>query len=188
MLFKTISSPVGPLTLTERDGALCGLEFGETSSGKTAVSGDCPLFAQTEKELSEYFAGKRKVFTVPLSLSGTAFRLKVWKALTDIPYGETRSYADIAKAVGKNKKPDQTLVGFAAETDNVEKNAQSKLTKQNLDMIVANDVTKPGAGFNVDTNIAALITADGIEEEPLQTKRQLAEKILDKILEIRNRI
>ncbi len=95
---------------------------------------------------------------------------------------------DIAKAVGKNKKPDQTLVGFAAETDNVEKNAQSKLTKKNLDMIVANDVTKPGAGFNVDTNIAALITADGIEEEPLQTKRQLAEKILDKILEIRNRI
>lgn len=103
MLFKTISSPVGPLTLTERDGALCGLEFGETSSEKTAVSGDCPLFAQTEKELSEYFAGKRKVFTVPLSLSGTGFRLKVWKALTDIPYGETRSYADIAKAVGSPK-------------------------------------------------------------------------------------
>ena len=52
-------------------------------------------------------------------------------------------------------------------------------------MIVANDVTKPGAGFNTDTNIAALITADRIIEEPLQTKRQLAEKILDKVLEIR---
>ena len=92
---------------------------------------------------------------------------------------------DVAKAVGEMKKPGQTLVGFAAETDNVQKNAQSKLKKKNLDMIVANDVTKPGAGFNVDTNIAALITADGIEEQPLQTKRQLAEKILDKILEIR---
>ena len=95
---------------------------------------------------------------------------------------------DVAKAIGEKKKPGQILVGFAAETDNVEKNAQSKLKKKNLDMIVANDVTKPGAGFNVDTNIAALITANGIVEQPLQTKRQLAEKILDKILEIRNRI
>ena len=92
---------------------------------------------------------------------------------------------DIARAVGEKKKPGQTLVGFAAETDNVQKNAKGKLTKKNLDMIVANDVTKPGAGFNVDTNIAALITADGIEEQPLQTKRQLAEKILDKVVEIR---
>ena len=93
---------------------------------------------------------------------------------------------DIAKAIGEQKKPGQTLVGFAAETDNVEMNAQSKLIKKNLDMIVANDVTKPGAGFNVDTNIAALITADKTEELPLQTKRQLADRILDKILEIRN--
>ena len=94
---------------------------------------------------------------------------------------------DVAKAVGEIKKPGQILVGFAAETDNVQKNAQSKLTKKNLDMIVANDVTKPGAGFNVDTNIATLITADGIEEQPLQTKRQLAERILDKIMKIRGK-
>ena len=94
---------------------------------------------------------------------------------------------DVAKAVGEIKKPGQILVGFAAETDNVQKNAQSKLTKKNLDMIVANDVTKPGAGFNVDTNIAALITADGIEEQPLQTKHQLAERILDKIMKIRGK-
>ena len=93
---------------------------------------------------------------------------------------------DIAKAVGERKKPGQTLVGFAAETDHVQENAKGKLTKKNLDLIVANDVTKPGAGFNVDTNIAELITAKGITEEPLQTKRQLAEKILDKVLEIRS--
>ena len=93
---------------------------------------------------------------------------------------------DIAKAVGEQKKPGQTLVGFAAETDNLLKNAKSKLGKKKLDLIVANDVTKPGAGFNVDTNIAVLITSDGSTEEPLQTKRQLAERILDKVLEIRN--
>ena len=93
---------------------------------------------------------------------------------------------DVAKAIGEQKKPGQTRVGFAAETDNLYKNAQVKMKKKNLDMIVANDVTKPGAGFNVDTNIAVLITANGTEELPLQTKRQLADRILDKILEIRN--
>ena len=94
---------------------------------------------------------------------------------------------DIAKAVGEQKKPGQTLVGIAAETDNLLKNAKSKLGKKKLDLIVANDVTKPGAGFNVDTNLAVLITSDGSTEEPLQTKRQLAERILDKVLEIRNK-
>ena len=92
---------------------------------------------------------------------------------------------DVAKAVGAIKKKGQTLVGFAAETDNVKKNAVDKLKKKNLDMIVANDVTKPGAGFNVDTNIAAIITKDGIEDLPLQSKRELADKILDKIIEVR---
>ena len=92
---------------------------------------------------------------------------------------------DIAYEVGKIKQKGQTLVGFAAETDHVLKNAASKLKKKNLDMIVANDVTMPGAGFNVDTNIATLITSRGQEEQPIQTKRQLAETILDRIMEIR---
>ncbi len=92
---------------------------------------------------------------------------------------------DIAMAVGKIRREGQTLVGFAAETDHVQKNAVSKLKKKNLDMIVANDVTVPGAGFNVDTNIATLITKEGSDAQPLQTKRQLADVILDKILEIR---
>ena len=92
---------------------------------------------------------------------------------------------DVAKAVGAIKKKGQTLVGFAAETDNVKKNAADKLKKKNLDMIVANDVTLPGAGFNVDTNIAALITKDGTEELPLQSKRELADKIIDKIISLR---
>ena len=92
---------------------------------------------------------------------------------------------DVAKAVGAIKKKGQTLVGFAAETDNVRQNAADKLKKKNLDMIVANDITLPGAGFNVDTNIAALITKTGTEEQPLQTKRELAEQILNKIKELR---
>ena len=92
---------------------------------------------------------------------------------------------DIARAVGEIKKKGQTLVGFAAETDHVLQNAEEKLKKKNLDMIVANDVTAPGAGFNVDTNIATLITRDGQEAQPMMTKRQLADVILDRILALR---
>ena len=94
---------------------------------------------------------------------------------------------DIAAAVGAGKKPGQTLVGFAAETENLLANAQKKLAKKNLDLIVANDVSQPGAGFNVDTNIATLITADAMTECPLRTKKELAGDILDKILELRGR-
>lgn len=93
---------------------------------------------------------------------------------------------DVARAVGEIRKPGQTLVGFAAETDHVNEHAAGKLAKKNLDMIVANDVTKEGAGFNTSTNIATLITRDGIREYPLMSKRELADVILDRVMEIRN--
>ena len=67
----------------------------------------------------------------------------------------------------------------------MKQNAQEKLKKKNLDLIIANDVTVPGAGFNVDTNIASLITEKGTEELPLMRKRELADVILDKGMEMR---
>ena len=93
---------------------------------------------------------------------------------------------DIAAAVGAAKRPGQTLVGFAAETEHLLDNARRKLDKKNLDMIVANDVSRPGAGFNVDTNIATLLTRSGAVECPLQSKQALAERILDEIMALRN--
>ncbi len=92
---------------------------------------------------------------------------------------------DIAAAVGERKKLGQILVCFAAETENLIENAKAKLKKKNADMIVANDVSKPGAGFTVDTNIATLITAKGAIERPLQSKMQLADDILDMVLKLR---
>ncbi|MBQ9197252.1 MAG: bifunctional phosphopantothenoylcysteine decarboxylase/phosphopantothenate--cysteine ligase CoaBC [Clostridia bacterium] len=92
---------------------------------------------------------------------------------------------DVAKAVGERKKPGQTLVGFAAETEKLTDNAMKKLDAKNLDMIVANDVTRPGAGFDVDTNIAEFITRTGREEMPLMTKQALAGEILSRIMELR---
>jgi len=92
---------------------------------------------------------------------------------------------DIAKAVGQHKQPGQVLVGFAAETQNVLANAQNKLEKKNLDLIVANDVTAEGAGFGVDTNIVTLITKDGATPLPMMSKREVADRILDQALVIR---
>ena len=91
----------------------------------------------------------------------------------------------MAAAVGAAKRPGQTLVGFAAETESAIANAQKKLQTKHLDMIVANDVSQPGAGFNGTTNIAALITAEGVEQRGLESKRQLAEAIWDKVLQLR---
>ena len=90
---------------------------------------------------------------------------------------------DIAQAVGKIKGS-KKLVVFSAETENLFENATKKLIKKNADMVVANDVTKQGAGFDVDTNIASFITKDGVEELPIMTKTELADRILDKVQSI----
>ncbi len=92
---------------------------------------------------------------------------------------------DIAAEVGRRKRPGQILVGFAAETEHLIPHAQSKLEKKNLDIIVANDVTAEGAGFNVDTNIATLITRTTQTPLPLQSKRSLADDILTKVMVLR---
>ncbi len=91
-----------------------------------------------------------------------------------------RQTPDVAAQVGRLKRPGQVLVGFAAETNDVLENAQGKLQKKNLDMIVANDVTAPGAGFDVDTNIVTFVTRDKQETLPCLPKTQVAEELLDR--------
>lgn len=90
---------------------------------------------------------------------------------------------DIAEAVGKIKGS-KKLVIFAAETQNTEESAKLKLIKKNADMVVANDVTKAGAGFGTDTNIATIITSGKTEALPLMSKSELADIILDRVKEI----
>ena len=91
---------------------------------------------------------------------------------------------DILAALGQ-KKEKQILIGFAAETENCLENAVKKLHDKNLDMIVANDITKPGAGFDVDTNIITMITKEGVKEAlPQMSKRMAATAIFDAIREI----
>lgn len=96
-----VSSPVGPLTLTQEDQALTGLHFGEHP--QQGAEGPTPLLEEAARQLEEYFAGQRKVFSLPLAPKGTEFQLRVWQALLQIPYGETRSYGELAAMVGNPK-------------------------------------------------------------------------------------
>ena len=92
---------------------------------------------------------------------------------------------DILWELGQRKRRGQILVGFAAETQDLLNNAQEKLLKKNLDMIVANDITQPGAGFDAETNVVRLVYRDGkVENLPLMTKRLVADAILDRIRKI----
>ena len=92
-----LDSPLGPLTLRSDGECVTALRFGihqETSPLP------CPVLARAVRELAEYFAGERRRFTVPLAPGGTVFQRQVWDALAAIPYGEARTYAQIAAAVG----------------------------------------------------------------------------------------
>ena len=89
---------------------------------------------------------------------------------------------DIAAAIGERRRPGEVVVGFALETDNAQDNAQDKLRRKNMDMIVLNSMRDPGAGFGVDTNRVTLFFRDGGSEElPLESKTAVASDIVDRI-------
>ena len=106
MYFTTVDSPIGTLTLSGTEQALTGLYFSSGSKAKGPdpawQSADAP-FARAREQLQEYFAGDRKTFELNLAPRGTDFQLSVLNALLEIPYGETRSYRDIAEQIGNVK-------------------------------------------------------------------------------------
>jgi O-6-methylguanine DNA methyltransferase len=98
------ASPVGPLFLAASEKGLVRLEFEgrmqEFHPAAIRLQESKEVLAPYLRELEEYFSGQRRVFSFPLDLRGTEFQLKCWRALLDIPYGETRTYRDIARAIG----------------------------------------------------------------------------------------
>ena len=94
-----IDSPAGRITLASRDGCLTHLLFGEHFSPTAADD----VLTEAQRQLEEYFAGTRTQFDIPLNPAGTEFQRAVWRALQDIPYGETVSYGDIARSIGRPK-------------------------------------------------------------------------------------
>ena len=98
-----VPSPIGPLTLVGEDGVLVRLLMNRPTADEQASLGErCDDgFEEAIRQLGEYFAGERTAFDLPLRPVGSEFELAVWDQLTRIPYGETRSYGQIAKAVGE---------------------------------------------------------------------------------------
>lgn len=114
-----------------------------------------------------------------------AANAKIKKEDKDTLTLELKKTPDILSEVSKRRKDGQLVVGFAAETNDVVTYAKIKMGKKDLDLVVANDITAKGAGFNTDTNIATLITKAGQAELPLMSKREMADKILDEVLKLR---
>jgi phosphopantothenoylcysteine decarboxylase/phosphopantothenate--cysteine ligase len=93
---------------------------------------------------------------------------------------------DFLVDLGRDKRPGQLVVGFAAETDDLMANARKKLERKNLDLIVANDVAAPDVGFEHDTNAVVLVRADGVDQDvPLTDKRSVARAVLDAVVALR---
>jgi len=94
---RAVETPIGWMTLSSDGQAICAARFGAREERRDALA----LLLQAEAELAEYFAGRRRAFSVPLCMHGTPFQKAVWQALIRIPYGETRSYGDIAAMIGR---------------------------------------------------------------------------------------
>lgn len=100
MYTSYIPSPVGTLKLQCNEDGITAVSFWE---GDTAPADKHPLLLECQQQLKEYFAGQRKMFSMPLNLEGTTFQTKVWTALQHIPYGRTVSYMDLSKTLGDVK-------------------------------------------------------------------------------------
>ncbi len=98
----TIASPIGPLTLSADNRNLTGLHFGRRKGARRDAT-HSPVLTKAIRQLDQFFRGKRKDFDLPLRPRGTPFQEAVWRALSTIPFGETRSYGEIAAKVGNPK-------------------------------------------------------------------------------------
>jgi len=104
-VYKTMDSPVGKLTLVASSEGLAAILWENDRPGRVRLTIDAqddthPVLLEAERQLGEYFGGRRKTFALKLDLAGTAFQRKVWNTLLTIPFGETRSYAQIARQIG----------------------------------------------------------------------------------------
>ncbi|WP_182186582.1 methylated-DNA--[protein]-cysteine S-methyltransferase [Pectinatus frisingensis] len=97
----TYETPIGNIYITEEKSAITEISFRKPLSAATKM--ESLLLREAFTQISEYLSGKRDKFILPLNPSGTAFQKKVWNALLDIPYGQTRSYKEIAEAIGNSK-------------------------------------------------------------------------------------
>ncbi|MDE1152890.1 MAG: methylated-DNA--[protein]-cysteine S-methyltransferase [Micavibrio sp.] len=106
--YKTMPSPVGVLTLLGSDRGLAAVLWENDNPGRVRLAprvdhAGHPVLVEAQRQLADYFAGKLRTFSLPLDFNGTDFQKSVWRALLEIPYGETRSYGEIAARIGNPK-------------------------------------------------------------------------------------
>lgn len=164
-------------------------------SGKTSI--DPPLFVDTIPVLSArdmYEAVTSRSDSMDIIIKAAAVadyrpcnvsseKVKKKDGGLSIPLERTD---DILRFLGDHKKPGQILCGFSMETENILENSRKKLHSKNLDLIVANNLKVQGASFETDTNIVTIITPDEVTEFPIMDKEEVAFRLLDRILSIRN--
>lgn len=109
--YYTFDTLLGEMTVWEENGALIRLDIGAKTQAEGAVFELTPLLRQAKQELEEYLEGKRTSFDLPLNPQGTAFQREVWEKMCQIPYGETKSYGELAEAIGRRQA--QRAVGGA---------------------------------------------------------------------------
>lgn len=162
----------------------------------TTMPDDAPfgvevLCAETASDMRNVVMGIQSEYDVIIMAAAIAdFRpaeiseqkIKKRKGSTNLKLENTH---DFLIDLGKGKRPEQTIVGFAAETEHLEENALEKLERKHLDLIVANNVSHPGVGFSYDTNEVTIMSQDSKWTLPLSDKRIIADGILDALLEVR---
>ena len=100
MKMMTIESPLGTLSLRERDDELAGVYL-PVQDAPSVIEARTLLLERVAAQLAEYFAGERRVFDLPIGPRGTGFQERVWRSLVAIPFGETRSYGELARTIGR---------------------------------------------------------------------------------------
>ena len=199
--------PLDPVRyLSNRSSGKMGYAIAEAAASRGArvvlVSGPTALLVppgvdvvhvDTAQEMYEAVLAKLQVATVVIKAAAVAdYRpkrvadRKIKKDET-VPEVTLEPTPDILAEVGKRKGA-RVVVGFAAETDDLVANARKKLQRKQVDLMVANDVRQPGAGFDTDTNVVKVLDAEGgVEELPLLSKREVADRILDRVVRLLTR-
>ena len=160
LAYKMIESPVGKLKLVASDKGLVAILWDNDRPHRGVPLSDLvaneqhPVLVDTERQLREYFAGKRKTFSVALDMRGTRFQKNVWEALLAIPFGETRSYGQLAKQLGN---PQATRAVGAANG----KNPLSIIVPCHRVIGSSGKLTGFGGGLEAKAHLLNLETSDG---------------------------
>jgi methylated-DNA-[protein]-cysteine S-methyltransferase len=160
LAYKIIESPVGKLKLVASDKGLVAILWDNDRPHRGVLLSDLvandkhPILVDTERQLREYFAGKRKTFAVSLDMRGTRFQKDVWEALLAIPFGETRSYGQLAKQLGN---PQATRAVGAANGSN----PLSIIVPCHRVIGSSGKLTGFGGGLEAKAHLLNLETSDG---------------------------